>query len=167
MRPTLRFGHDTATVFRFEQAHNLTSLPPCEISHPAAKIFRRARGIILPMVRPERRVVLAGGSPVRVNAGAPGNRLQPEGEIRPSRAECRKPLKERAANRRAATISERNSLVIFSAERCLGGPSRSCHGEGNRQHPGTERVLDLSGVAGGGTQGQSSAEQERPYRAAK
>jgi hypothetical protein len=119
------------------------------------------------MVRPERRVVLAGGSPVRVSAGAPGSRLQPEGEIRPSRAECRKPLKERGANQRAATISERNSLVIFSAERCLGGPSRSCHGEGNRQHLGPERMLDLLGVAGGGTQGQSSVEQERPYLAAK
>jgi hypothetical protein len=28
-------------------------------------------------------------------------------------------------------------------------------------------VLDLSGVAGGGTQGQNSAEQERPYPAAE
>jgi hypothetical protein len=119
------------------------------------------------MVRPERRVVLAGASPVRVSAGAPGSRLQPEGEIRPSQAECRKPLKERGANRRAATISERNSLVILSAERCLGGPSRSYHGEGYRQHSGPERVLDLPGVAGGGTQGQSSVEQERPYLAAE
>ena len=49
------------------------------------------------MVRPERRVVLAGASPVRVSAGAPGSRLQPSGEIRPCRAECRKPLKERGA----------------------------------------------------------------------
>jgi hypothetical protein len=104
------------------------------------------------MVRPERRVVLAGASPVRVSAGAPGSRLQPGGEIRLSRAECRKPLKERGANRRAATISERNSLVIFSAERCLGGPRRSYHGEGNRQHPRPEWMLDLPGVAGGGTQ---------------
>ena len=119
------------------------------------------------MVRPERRVVLAGASPVRVSAGAPGSRLQPVGEIRPSRAECRKPLKERGANRRAATISERNSLVILSAERCLGGPSRSCHGEGNRQHPGSERMLDLSGVSGGGTLGKSNAEQERSYLAAE
>ena len=118
------------------------------------------------MVRPERRVVLAGGSPVRVSAGAPGSRLQPGGEIRPSRAECRKPLKQRGANRRAATISERNSLVRLSAERCLGGPSRSFHGEGNRQHPGTERMLDLSGVSGGGTSEQSNAEQERPSPAA-
>ncbi len=114
------------------------------------------------MVRPERRVVLAGASPVRVSAGAPGSRLQPEGEIRPSRAECRKPLKERGANRRAATISERNSLVILSAERCLGGPSRSFHGEGNRQHARPERMLDHPGVAGGGTSEQSNAEQERP-----
>jgi hypothetical protein len=119
------------------------------------------------MVRPERRVVLAGESPVRVSAGAPGSRLQPGGEIRPSRAECQRPLKQRGANQRAATKSERNSLVKLSAERCLGGPSRSCHGEGNRQHPGTERMLDLPGVAGGGTQGQSNAEQERPYLAAK
>jgi hypothetical protein len=76
-------------------------------------------------------------------------------------------LKERGANQRAATISERNSLVIFSAERCSGGPSRSYHGEGNRQHSGTERMLDLPGVSGGGTLGQSNAEQERSYLAAK
>ena|SRR6516162_221161 len=117
------------------------------------------------MVRPERRVVLAGASPVRVSAGAPGSRLQSGGEIRPSRAECQEPLKQRGASRRAATISERNSLDKWSAERCLGGPSRSFRGEGNRQHPGTERMLDLSGVVGGGTSGQNSAEQERPYLA--
>ena len=119
------------------------------------------------MVRPERRVVLAGGSPVRVSAEAPGSRLQPSGEIRPRRAECRKPLKQRGASQRAATTSERCSLDKLSAERHLGGPNRSCRGEGNRQHPGSERVLDLSGVSGGGTLGQSNAEQERPYLAAK
>jgi hypothetical protein len=78
-----------------------------------------------------------------------------------------KALKEREANWRAATNSERNSLVKSSAERCLGGPSRSFLGEGNRQHSGPERMLDLPGVAGGGTLGQSNAEQERPYLAAK
>ncbi len=118
------------------------------------------------MVRPERRVVLTGGSPERVSAGAPGSRLQAGGEIRPYQAECQKPLKERGANQRAATISERNSLVKFSAERCSGGPSRSYHGEGNRQHSGKpERKLDLLGVSGGGTLGKSNAEQERPYPA--
>ena len=119
------------------------------------------------MVRPERRIVLAGASPVRESAGAPGSRLQPSGEIRPRRAECRKPLKERGANQRAATKSERNSLVKLSAERCLGGPSRSCHGEGKRQHSKPEWVLDLLGVAGGGTSGKNRTEQERPYLAAK
>lgn len=119
------------------------------------------------MVRPERRVVLAGASPVWVSAGAPGSRLQPSGEIRPCRAECRKPLKKRGANQRATTTGERCSLVIFSAERRLGGPSRSYHGEGNRQHFGPEGMLDLLGVAGGDTSGQSNAEQERPYLAAK
>ena len=39
-------------------------------------------------------------------------------------------------------------------------------GEGNRQHSGPERMLDLPGDSGGGTQGKSNAEQERPYLAA-
>lgn len=118
------------------------------------------------MVRPERRVVLAGASPVRVSAGAPGSRLRPSGEIRPCRAECQKPLKERGANQRAATTGERCSHVIVSTERCLGGPSRSYRGEGNRQHSRPERMLDLSGVSGGGTLGKNHAEQERSYLAA-
>src|ERR1035438_239150 len=104
------------------------------------------------MVRSERRDFLAGERPVRVSAGAPGSRLQAGGEIRPCEAECQKPLKQRGASKRAATLSERCSLVKLSAERCLKGPSRSCHGEGNRQHSGgPERMLDLSGVWGGGT----------------
>jgi len=119
------------------------------------------------MVRPARRDVLAGERPVRVSAGAPGSRLQAEGEIRPCEAECRKPLKERGARKRAATLSERCSHVIFSAERCLKGPSRSYHGEGNRQQSGPERLLDLSGVAGGGTFPKNIVEQERPYLAVK
>ena len=119
------------------------------------------------MVRPERRVVLAGERLVRVSAGAPGSRLQAGGEIRPYGAECRKPLKERGARKRAATISERCSHVILSAERCLKGPSRSYHGEGNRQQSGPERLLDLSGVRGGGTFPKNNAEQERPSPAAK
>jgi hypothetical protein len=119
------------------------------------------------MVRPERRVLLASESLVRVSAGAPGSRLQPGGEIRPSRAECRKPLKERGARKRAATLSERCSHVILSAERCWKGPSRSCRGEGNRQQSRAEGLLDLSGVEGGGTFPEKSAEQESPYLAAK
>ena len=119
------------------------------------------------MVRPERRVLLAGARPVRVSAGAPGSRPQPKAEMPPARAGRRKPLKETGARKRAATSSERCSHVIFSAERCLKGPSRSCHGEGKRQQSGPERLLDLSGVVGGGTFPEKSAEQERPYLAAK
>ena len=119
------------------------------------------------MVRPERRFDLTGESPVRVSSGAPGSRLQAGGEIRLHEAECRKPLKKRGARKRAATLSERCSHVILSAERCLKGPSRSCRGEGNRQHSGKpDGMLDLSGVSGGGTFPKSIAEQERPYPAA-
>ena len=76
-------------------------------------------------------------------------------------------MKEQGARKRAATSSERCSHVRVSAERCLKGPSRSCHGEGNRQQSGPERLLDLSGVEGGGTFPEKNAEQERPYLAVK
>ena len=118
------------------------------------------------MERPERRVLLASASLARVSAGAPGSRPQPKAEMPPARAGRQKPLKETGARERAATSSERCSHVIVSAERCLKGPSRSYRGEGNRQQPGPERLLDLSGVWGGGTFPEKSAEQERPYRAA-
>ena len=119
------------------------------------------------MVRPERRVLLAGARPVRVSAGAPGSRPQPKVEIPPVRAGRPKPLQETGARKRAATSSERCSHVIVSAERRLKGPSRSCHGEGNRHHPEPEWMVDLPGVVGDGTLGKSNAEQERPYQAAE
>jgi len=119
------------------------------------------------MVRAERRVLLTSESLVRVSAGAPGSGPQPEGEILTARAGRRKPVKEQGARKRAATLSERCRHGIFSAERCWKGPSRSCHGEGNRQQSGPERLLDLSGVWGGGTFPEKSAEQARPYLAAK
>jgi hypothetical protein len=118
------------------------------------------------MVRPERRVLLAGASPVRVSAGALGSRPQPKAAMSPATAGRQKPLKKTGARKRAATLSERCSHVILSAERCLKGPSRSCHGEGNRQQSRPERLLDLSGVWGGGTFPEKSVEQERPYLAA-
>ena len=115
------------------------------------------------MVRPERRVLLAGE---RVSARAPGSRPQPKAEMPPATAGRQKSILWRA-RKRAATSSERCSSVRLSAERCWGGPSRSCHGEGNRQQSGLERLLDLSGVHGGGTTRKKSAEQERPYLAAQ
>jgi len=118
---------------------------------------------LVDMVRPERRVLLASASLVRVSAGAPGSRPQPKTEMLAARAGRQKPVKEQGARKRAATLSERCSHVIFSAERCLKGPSRSCRGEGNRQHSAKpDGVLDLSGVVGGGTFPKSIGEQERP-----
>src|SRR5271157_4347521 len=97
------------------------------------------------MVRPESCVLLAGARPVRVSAGAPGSRPQPRIEISAVTAGRRKPVQQQGAKKRAATLSERCSLVKFSAERCWGGPSRSCHGEGKRQQSRPERLLDLPG----------------------
>ena len=117
-------------------------------------------------MRPERRDFLAGARPVRVSAGAPGSRPQSREEIPGMKAGRQKPEKEQGARKRAATLSERCSLVKLSAKRCLGGPSRSYHGEGNRQHSGKpDGMLDLSGVAGGGTFLKKVVEQERPYLA--
>jgi len=118
------------------------------------------------MVRPERRVLLAGERPVRVSARAPGSRSLAGGEILPAKAGCQKPLKEKGATKRAVTHRERCSLVTLSAERCLGGPSRSCHGEGNRQQGSLEPLLDLSGVWAMARFERRTAEQERPYLAA-
>jgi len=129
--------------------------------------YNRPNVIIGSMVRPARRVLLASESLVRVSAGAPGSRPQLAGEILTARAGRQKPVKEQGARKRAATLSERCSHVILSAERCLKGPSRSCRGEGNRQQSRPEGLLDLSGVEGGGTFPKKSVEQERPYLAAK
>ena len=118
------------------------------------------------MVRPERRVLLASASLARVSAGAPGSRPQAKAEMSTVRAGRQKSILWRA-RKRAATSSERCSLVRLSAERCWRGPSRSCHGEGNIQQSGPEGLLDLSGVMGGGTFPEKSAEQERPYLAAE
>jgi hypothetical protein len=120
------------------------------------------------MVRPERRDFLADERSVRVSAGAPGSRPRPRKEISLVRAGRQEPVKEQGASKRAATLSESCSLVKLSAERCLRGPSRSCHGEGNRQHSGKpDGMPDLFGVEGGGTFAKKIAEQERPSPAAK
>jgi hypothetical protein len=119
------------------------------------------------MVRPERRDVLTGESPVRVIAGEPDSRLPRGGEIRPNEAECRKPLKERGANQRAAT---KVNAVASSYSQPKGDT------EGGTAHvtvKATDSILkpdwmlDLCGVWSGGTLGKSMAEQERPYPAVR
>src|SRR5215471_4810214 len=123
-----------------------------------------AYDIIYGMACPERRVVLAGESPVRVSAGAPGSRLQPGGEIRPSQAECRKPLQQRGANQRA-----QQSVNAIASTDYRVWESRAAHVTAKAKDNilGPERMLELSGGPGGGTLRQNSTEQERPYLAAE
>jgi hypothetical protein len=118
------------------------------------------------MVRPERRDVLAGASPVRVSAGAPGSRLQPGGEILPCRAECRKPLKERGATQRAAT--KVNAVASSNCQPKGVSEGRAAHvtAKATDSTPRPDGVLDLCGVESGGTLGKNIAEQERPSLAA-
>jgi hypothetical protein len=119
------------------------------------------------MVRPERRVVLAGASPVRVSAEAPGSRLQPSGEIRPRRAECRKPLKQRGANQRAATTGNAAASSNYQPKGVWEGRADHVAAKATDSILDRNGMLDLSGVSGGGTLGQNSVEQERSYLAAK
>ena len=105
------------------------------------------------MVRPERRVLLASESLARVSAGAPGSRPQPNAEMRPARAGRQKPLQETGARKRAATLSERCSHVIFSAERCLKGPS---HGFEYYRH-GTLSLYAALDVKTGKVHGKTAA----------
>jgi hypothetical protein len=119
------------------------------------------------MVRPERRVVLAGENPVRVSAGAPGSRLQPGGEIRLSRAECQKPFKKEG-ERTSGPQQSVNAIASTNYQPKGVWEGRAAHvtAKAIDSISVPERMLELPGVSGGGTLGQNSAEQERPYLAA-
>jgi hypothetical protein len=112
-------------------------------------------------------IELAGASPARVSAGAPGSRLPPIAcEITPAKRSVESPL-ERGATKRAATSRQACSLVRLSAERRMGWPSRSFRGEGNRQwmEPGDTATGRPRGRERS-TLRQLDAEQERPSSAA-
>ncbi len=79
----ISFFSDISTFSRIAESRTSPSFNRPVIMDPRAR------------VRPEIWGVLAGESPVPVSAGAPGSRLQPGGEIRPSRPECRSLEKER------------------------------------------------------------------------
>jgi hypothetical protein len=104
---------------------------------------------------------LAGESPVRVSAGAPGSRVRTSRESAVSKRTDRSPCKG-GATERVATSREACSLVRSSAERRMVGPSRSCHGEGNRQQRETGAAAGPTRGMGRDTFRQLSAEQERP-----
>src|SRR5512145_247789 len=118
------------------------------------------------MVRPERRVDLAGESPVRVSAEAPGSRPQSGGEIRPAERGVKSPCKR---GEQASGPQHQVNAAASSEYQPKGVPEgRAAHvtAKAADSIPDSERMLDLCGVSGGGTLGQSNAEQERPYLAA-
>ena len=73
------------------------------------------------MLRRESCVRPAGGSPVRVSAGAPGSRPQSRGEI---------PAAERGVESLFGG-SKRAGWDCSLVRETIGEPSRSCHGEGH------------------------------------
>jgi hypothetical protein len=110
------------------------------------------------MVRPGRRVFLAGARPVRVSAGGPlARRGRPQRGV--------KAVEKMGARKRAATSSERCSHVIFSAERCLKGRA------GHVSAKATDSSLDRNDcwsflVADRSTFPKKNVEQDRPCLAA-
>jgi len=119
------------------------------------------------MVRPEWRIVLAGESPARVGAGAPGSRLRSCGEIRAARRSVKSPCK-----RGEQTNGPQQSVNAIASKNLQPKgvwESRASHVTAKA----TDSILDrsgcwiLPGVSGGGTLRKNSAEQERPYLAAK
>jgi len=119
------------------------------------------------MERPERRIVLAGESPVRVSAGAPGGRLRSRGEIRAARRSV-KSLCKRGGQTNGLQQSV-NAIASTNYQPKGVWESRASHVTAKA----TDSVLDRNecwirpGVSGGGTTGKNNAEQERPYLAAK
>jgi len=115
------------------------------------------------MVRRESCIAPAGASPVRVSAGALGSRVRSAGEI-PTAKRIVESLGWEGARERAVTGSERRaSLDRLSAERRTGWPSRSCHGEGNRQRLVFRKSAGHPRGTGDGTFSRDGAEHERPY----
>src|SRR5215472_5372229 len=115
---------------------------------------------MVPMVRPERRMVLAGESPARVGAGVPGSRLRSRGEIRAARRSVKSPCKR---GEQTSGLQQSVNAIASTYYQPKGvWESRAAHvtALGNRQHSGPERMLDLPGVSGGGALGKNKAEQE-------
>ena len=116
------------------------------------------------MLRPESWINLAGESPVRVGAGAPGSRPRFVVEKRWAERGVKSLFGGSKCVGRSVTRRESCSLVKFTT----GEPSRSCHGEGHVRRywwSGSSAVGSLRGT-GSGTHAQVGSEQERPVCAA-
>lgn len=103
------------------------------------------------MVRPERWIRLAGASPVRVGAGAPGSRPLLVVERRRVERGVEGLVGERVFSDggskcvgRSAIRCESCSLVTFT----MGEPSRSFHGEGHVRPTGEFQRCPWSGPSG-------------------
>jgi len=96
-----------------------------------------------------RRVELAGASPARVGAGAPGSRPQAEREIAPARAGCRKP----GARDRELALGLSGVLAATRSDRSTrnrrGPPSRPASGEATHISEEREVASCEEGVRGG------------------
>jgi hypothetical protein len=75
-------------------------------------------------------------------------------------------LKERGANQRAATKVNAVASSNFQPKGVREGRAAHVTAKALDSTPNSEWVLDLPGVASGGTLGKNSAEQERPSPAA-
>ena len=75
-------------------------------------------------------------------------------------------MKERGAIQRAATKVNAIASSDYQPKGVWEGRAAHVTAKATDSTLEPERVLDLPGVAGGGTLGQNSAEQERPYLAA-
>ena len=112
------------------------------------------------MVRPDRTpadlavgsccIELAGESPVTVSAGAPCSRFRASWETTPSEWDVKSPRRavRSVGGRQVRRPSIKRTLQPreIGIRKETGRPSRSCHGEGNRLHPGSGSVQDARGV---------------------
>ncbi len=118
------------------------------------------------MVRPERRVFLAGESPVRVSARAPGSRPQAGREIDRAQAGCRKPV-QAGSNPAGRNLMNVVASSNYQPKGVREGRAAHFTAKATDSNLELERLMDLSGVASGGTLEKKNVEQERPYLAAK
>jgi len=118
------------------------------------------------MARPERRIVLAGESPVRVGAGAPGSRLRSQGEIRAARRSVKSPCKR--GEQTSGPQQSVNAIASTNSQPKGVWESRASHvtAKATDSILGRNECWILPGVTGGGTLRKNKAEQERPYLAA-
>src|SRR5262245_19063143 len=98
------------------------------------------------MVRPERRVDLAGASPVRVSAGAPRSEIQ-EGEIGPADGGVKSPCKR--GEQMSVPQHKVNATASSDYQPQSVGEGRAAHvtAKATDSIPDSERMLDLSGVS--------------------